>query len=92
MGPVLHENNHIFCSEIIISNHHGHIEVFCRVLSPIKVSGIRPWPQCKTEVQLKISEYKMLRLSVQKEITENNNSLVVISLSKVSENEFLQTL
>ena len=34
----------------------------------------------------------MLSFSVRKEIIENNNSLVAISLSKVDENEFLQTL
>ena len=51
-----------------------------------------PWPLCKTEVHLKISEHEMLSFSVRKEITKNNNSLAVISLSKVGENEFLQTL
>ena len=34
----------------------------------------------------------MLSFSVRKEIVENKNSLVVISLSDVGENEFLQTL
>ena len=47
---------------------------------------------CKTEVHLKISEHKMLSFSVRKEIIENNNSLVVISLFIVGENELLQTL
>ena len=41
---------------------------------------------------MKIYEHKMLSLSIRKEILENDNSLVVISLSKVSENEFLQPL
>ena len=39
-----------------------------------------------------IPEYKMLSFSVRKKFVENNNSLVVISLSKAGENEFLQTL
>ena len=34
----------------------------------------------------------MLSFSVRKEIIKNDNSLVVIFLSKVVENEFLQTL
>ena len=34
----------------------------------------------------------MLSFSVRKEIIKNDNSLVVILLSKVVENEFLQTL
>ena len=34
----------------------------------------------------------MLSFSVKKEIIENDNSLVVISLSKVGDNAFLQTL
>ena len=33
-----------------------------------------------------------LSLSVSKEIIENDNSWVLISLSKVGENEFVQTL
>ena len=51
-----------------------------------------PWPLSKTEVHLKISEHKILCFLVRKEIIENNNSLVVILLSKVEENDFLQTL
>ena len=39
-----------------------------------------------------ISEHDMLRFSVRKEIIKNDNSLVVILLSKVVENEFFQTL
>ena len=57
-----------------------------------KVTGIRPMTLCKTEVHLKMSERKMLTLLVTKEIIENNNSLVAISLSKVGENEFLPNL
>ena len=34
----------------------------------------------------------MFGFSVRQEIIENDSSLVVISLSKVGENEFLQTL
>ena len=47
---------------------------------------------CKTEVHLKISEHRMSSFSVRKEMIENNNRLVVISLSKVGENEFLHIL
>ena len=50
-----------------------------------------PWSLCKTEIHLKMSEHKMLSFSVRKVIIENN-SFLVISLSKVGENEFLQTL
>ena len=42
--------------------------------------------------QLKISEHKMSSFSARTEVIENNNSLTVISLFKVGENEFLQTL
>ena len=38
------------------------------------------------------SEHEMLSLSVRKEIIKNDNSLIVVLLSKVAENEFLQTL
>ena len=48
--------------------------------------------QNRGPLDLKVSEHKMLNFSVRKEIIENDNSLVVISLSKVDENEFLQTL
>ena len=41
---------------------------------------------------MKVSEHQMLSFSVRKEIIKNDNSLVVILLSKVVENEFLQTL
>ena len=41
---------------------------------------------------MKVSEHEMLSFSVRKEIIKNENSLVVILLSKVGENEFLQTL
>ena len=41
---------------------------------------------------MKVSEHKMLSFSVRKEIIKNDNSLVVILLSKVVESEFLQTL
>ena len=38
-----------------------------------------------------IPEYKMLSFFSKEKIIENNNSLVVISFSKVGEKEFLQT-
>ena len=55
----------------------------------VKVTGIvDPSPLSKTEVHLKISEHKML--SVRRGVIENNDSWVVISLSKVSEKSFLK--
>ena len=44
------------------------------------------------DVHLKVSEHEMLRFPVRKEIIENNNSLAVISVSKVGENEFIANL
>ena len=40
---------------------------------------------------MKVSKHEMLSFSVRKEIIKNDKSLVVILLSKVAENEFLQT-
>ena len=57
----------------------------------LKVTGIRPMAPVAPEVHLKISEHKMLSFLVRKEIIENYSSLVVISLSKVGVNKFLQT-
>ena len=57
-----------------------------------KVTGIRPMAPVLNKVHLKVSEHEMLSLSVRKEIIKNDNSLVVILLSKVVENEFLQTV
>ena len=56
------------------------------------MAGIRSMSPVLTEVHLRVSEHEMLSFSVRKEIIENDNSLVVILLSKVDENEFLQTL
>ena len=39
-----------------------------------------------------VSEHEMLSFSVRKEIIENDNSLLIILLSKVGKNEFLLTL
>ena len=61
-------------------------------LSILKVTGIGPMTPVQTEVHLTMSEHKLLTFLVRKEIIENNNSLVVISLSKVGENEFLPNL
>ena len=44
------------------------------------------------KLHLKVSEHEMLSFSVRKEIIKNDNSLVVILLSKVVENEFLRTV
>ena len=41
---------------------------------------------------LEVSEHEMLSFSVRKQIIKNDDILVVILLSKVVENEFLQTL
>ena len=54
----------------------------------IKVTGIRSMAPVH---HLKISENKMSRFSVRKEIVENDNIWVVTSLSKVGENELIQT-
>ena len=55
-----------------------------------KVIGIRPMAPVLNKVHLRVSEHEMLSFSVRKEIIKNDNSLVVILLSKVVENEFLQ--
>ena len=44
------------------------------------------------KVHLKVSEHEMLSFSVRKEIIKNDNSLAVILLSNVVENEFVQTV
>ena len=56
------------------------------------VIGIRPMAPVLKQVHLKASEHETLGFSVREEIFRNDNSLVVILLSKVVENEFLQTL
>ena len=58
----------------------------------LKVIGIRPMAPVLNTGPLKVSEHEMLIFSVRKEIIKNDNSLVVSLLSKVVENEFLQTL
>ena len=60
--------------------------------SNVKVIGIRPMAPVLNKVHLKVSEHEMLSFSVRKEIIKNDNSLVVILLSKVIKNEFLQTV
>ena len=40
---------------------------------------------------MKVSDHEMLRFLVKNEIIKNDNSLLVILLSKIVENEFLQT-
>ena len=64
------------------------------IATTIRRRGLRYWysthdPCAKTEVRLKISKHKMLSFSITKEIIKSNNSLVVITLFKVGENEFL---
>ena len=67
------------------------IEAFSRECL-LKVIGIRPMaPVLKTGPH-EVFEHEMLSFSVRKEIIKNDNSLVVILLCKVVENEFLQTL
>ena len=63
-----------------------------KYLSLFKVIGIRPMAPLLNKVHLKVSEQEMLRFSVRREIIKYDNSLVVILLSKILENEFLQTL
>ena len=50
-----------------------------------KVIVTRPMAPVLTQVHLKVSEQEMLSFSVRKEISKNDNSLVVILLSKVVE-------
>ena len=52
--------------------------------------GIQPMDPVLNKVHLKVSGHEMLSFSMRKEIIKNDNSLVVILLSKVVENEFLQ--
>ena len=54
--------------------------------------GIPPMAPVFTQVNSKVSENEMLSFLVRKGIIKNDNSLVVILLSKVVENEFLETL
>ena len=54
--------------------------------------GIRPMASVLNKVHLKVSEHEMLSYSVRKEVIKNDNSLVVILLFEVVENEFLQTV
>ena len=56
------------------------------------VHGPGPGGGSWTGSQCYVYTHKMLTFLVRKEIVENNNSLVVISLSKVGENEFLPYL
>ena len=56
-----------------------------------KVIGIRPMVPVLNKVHLKVSEHEMLSFSVRRDIIKNDNSLVVILLSKVVENEFFRT-
>ena len=58
----------------------------------LKVIGIRPMAPVLNTGPLKVSEHEMLIFSARKEIIKNDNCLVVILLSKIVENEFLQTL
>ena len=58
----------------------------------LKVIGIRPIAPVLNKVHMKVSEHEMLSFSERKEITKNDNSLVVFLLSKVVENEFLHTV
>ena len=58
----------------------------------LKMIGIRPMAPVLYKVHLRVSQHEMLSFSVRKEIIKNDNSLVVILLSKVFENEFLQTV
>ena len=62
------------------------------ILSSLTVIGIRPMAAALNKVHLRVSEHEMLSFSIRKEIIKNDNSLVVILLSKVVENEFFQTV
>ena len=58
----------------------------------VKMIGIRPMASLLNKVHLRVSEHEMLSFSVRKEIIKNDNSLVVILLFQVVENEFLQNV
>ena len=59
----------------------------------VKVTtGIRPMAPVLNRGTLEVSEHEMLIFSIRKKIIDNDNSLVLIILSKVGENEFLQIL
>ena len=58
----------------------------------LKEISIRPMAPVQNRGPLEVFEHKMLSFSIRKEIIENNNSLIVISLSKVGKNEFLPNL
>ena len=73
-------------------NHNPTKKVMLLYEKCFKVIGIRPMAPVLTQVHLNVSEQEMLSFSVRKEIFKNDNSLVVILLSKVVESEFLQTL
>ena len=45
-----------------------------RIPITLRCLVFEPWPLCKTEVHLKISEHKILSFSVKKKIIENDNS------------------
>ena len=51
-----------------------------------------PMTPVQKGVYLKMSEHKMITFLVRKEIIENNNSLAVISMSKLGENGSLPNL
>ena len=61
-------------------------------ITSLKMIGIRRMAPMLNTGPLEGSEHEMLSFSVRKEIIKNDNSLVVILLSKVVENEFLQIL
>ena len=58
----------------------------------LKVIGVRPMAPVLNKVHLRVSEHEMLSFSVRKEIIKNDNNFIVILLSKVVENKFLQTV
>ena len=68
------------------------ITVGPRIKFGLKVIGIRPIAPVLNTGPIKVSEHEMLSFSVRKEIIKHDNGLVVILLSEVVENEFLQTL
>ena len=72
---------------MLILSKHG---TLIQTITSILVIGIRPMAPVLNKVHLKVSEQEMLSFSVRKEITKYDNILVVILLSGVVENEFLQ--
>ena len=81
-------------SHLVIFSTSGKFITKFNVLRCVSLSETLFWTGVRGRIPttLRVSEHEMLSFSIRKQIIENDNSLVVILLSKVGENEFLQTL